>query len=169
MYGIFNILDLRPISIANWIDVNKGASTYEKKISLQRRQLWAAWLWWWWWLWPPLAGRWRWPGRQAPLSEFPAASACRRAARRAFPMQWRHLENPRNFKIVPSLLVGSLKMNTALEYSTRVVQERDRRCKKSTLNNLAYLTPLRIPLRNPVFVSTVLGGVLLAIPILIRT
>ena len=45
---------------------------------------------------------------------------------------------------------GSLKMNTALEYSTRVVQEGDRRCKKSTLNNLAYLTPLRIPLMNPV-------------------
>jgi hypothetical protein len=41
-------------------------------------------------------------------------------------------------------------MNTALEYSTRVVQERDRRCKKSTLNDLAYLTPLRIPLMNPV-------------------
>jgi hypothetical protein len=47
-------------------------------------------------------------------------------------------------------LVGSLKMNTALEYSTRVVQEGDRRCKKSTLNDLAYLTPLRIPLMNPV-------------------
>jgi hypothetical protein len=43
-------------------------------------------------------------------------------------------------------------MNTALEYSTRVVQEGDRRCKKSTLNDLAYLTPLRIPLRNPVVV-----------------
>jgi hypothetical protein len=44
------------------------------------------------------------------------------------------------------------KMNTALEYSTRVVQEGegDRRCKKSTLNDLAYLTPLRIPLMNPV-------------------
>ncbi len=49
--------------------------------------------------------------------------------------------------------VGSLKMNTTLEYSTRVVQEGDRRCKKSTLNDLAYLTPLRIPLMNPVFVS----------------
>ncbi len=49
------------------------------------------------------------------------------------------------------LLVGSLKMNTALEYSTRVVQEGDRRCKKSTLNDLAYLTPLRIPLMNPVY------------------
>ncbi len=46
--------------------------------------------------------------------------------------------------------MGSLKMNTALEYSTRVVQEGDRRCKKSTLNDLAYLTPLRIPLMNPV-------------------
>ncbi len=49
-------------------------------------------------------------------------------------------------------MVGSLKMNTALEYSTRVVQEGDRRCKKSTLNDLAYLTPLRIPLMNPVIV-----------------
>jgi hypothetical protein len=47
-------------------------------------------------------------------------------------------------------MVGSLKMNTTLEYSTRVVQEGDRRCKKSTLNNLAYLTPHRIPLMNPV-------------------
>jgi hypothetical protein len=51
------------------------------------------------------------------------------------------------------LMVGSLKMNTTLEYSTRVVQEGDRRCKKSTLNDLAYLTPLRIPLMNPVSVS----------------
>ncbi len=51
------------------------------------------------------------------------------------------------------VLVGSLKMNTTLEYSTRVVQEGDRRCKKSTLNDLAYLTPLRIPLMNPVFVN----------------
>ncbi len=49
-------------------------------------------------------------------------------------------------------VVGSLKMNTTLEYSTRVVQEGDRRCKKSTLNDLAYLTPLRIPLMNPVMV-----------------
>jgi hypothetical protein len=40
-------------------------------------------------------------------------------------------------------------MNTALEYSTRVVQEGGRRCKKSTLNDLVYLTPLRIPLMNP--------------------
>jgi hypothetical protein len=52
-----------------------------------------------------------------------------------------------------TVLVGSLKMNTALEYSTRVVQEGDRRCKKSTLTDLAYLTPLRIPLMNPVYVS----------------
>jgi hypothetical protein len=37
---------------------------------------------------------------------------------------------------------GSLKMNTALEYSTRVVQEGGRRCKKSTLNDLVHLTPL---------------------------
>ncbi len=48
-------------------------------------------------------------------------------------------------------MVGSLKMNTALEYSTRVVQEGDRRCKKSTVNDLAYLTPLRIPLMNSVY------------------
>ncbi len=51
-------------------------------------------------------------------------------------------------------MLGSLKMNTALEYSTRVVQEGDRRCKKSTLNDLAYLTPLRIPLMNPVIQYT---------------
>jgi hypothetical protein len=44
---------------------------------------------------------------------------------------------------------GSLKMNTALEYSTRVVQEGGRRCKKSTLNDLVHRTPLRIPLMNP--------------------
>jgi hypothetical protein len=29
-------------------------------------------------------------------------------------------------------------MNTALEYSTRVVQEGGRRCKKSTLDNLVH-------------------------------
>ncbi len=48
----------------------------------------------------------------------------------------------------PPLLhkAGSLKMNTALEYSTRVVQEGGRRCKKSTLNDLVHLTPLRITL-----------------------
>jgi hypothetical protein len=40
-------------------------------------------------------------------------------------------------------------MNTALEYSTRVVQEGGRRCKKSSLNDLVHLTPLRIPLMNP--------------------
>jgi hypothetical protein len=43
-------------------------------------------------------------------------------------------------------------MNTALEYSTRVVQEGGRRCKKGTLNDLVHLTPLRIPLMNPPFV-----------------
>jgi hypothetical protein len=40
-------------------------------------------------------------------------------------------------------------MNTALKYSTRVVQEGGRRCKKSTLTYLEHLTPLRIPLMNP--------------------
>jgi hypothetical protein len=40
-------------------------------------------------------------------------------------------------------------MNTALEYNTRVVQEGGRRCKKSTLNDLVHLAPLRIPLMNP--------------------
>jgi hypothetical protein len=49
---------------------------------------------------------------------------------------------------VYSLKAGSLKMNTTLEYSTRVVQEGGRRCKKSTLNDLVHLTPLRIPLMN---------------------
>jgi hypothetical protein len=44
---------------------------------------------------------------------------------------------------------GLLKINTALEYSTRVLQEGGRRCKKSTLNDLVHLTPLRIPLMNP--------------------
>ncbi len=44
---------------------------------------------------------------------------------------------------------GSLKMNTDLEYSTRVVQEGGRRCKKSTLNDLVHLTPPKIPLMNP--------------------
>jgi hypothetical protein len=43
-------------------------------------------------------------------------------------------------------------MNTALEYSTRVVQEGGRRCKKSTLNDLVHLTPLRIHLMNPPYV-----------------
>jgi hypothetical protein len=47
-------------------------------------------------------------------------------------------------------MLGSLKKNTTLEYSTRVVQEGDRRCEKSTLNDLAYMTLLRIPLMNPV-------------------
>jgi hypothetical protein len=47
------------------------------------------------------------------------------------------------------LIRRSLKMNTALKYSTRVAQEGGRRCKKSTLNDLVHLTPLRIPLMNP--------------------
>ncbi len=47
-----------------------------------------------------------------------------------------------------TLEAGSLKMNTALEYSTRVVQEGGCRCKKSTLNDLVHLIPLRIPLMN---------------------
>jgi hypothetical protein len=47
-------------------------------------------------------------------------------------------------------------MNTALEYSTRVVQEEGRRCKKSTLNDLVHLTPLRIPLMNPLNVTSLL-------------
>jgi hypothetical protein len=45
-------------------------------------------------------------------------------------------------------------MNTALEYSTTVVQEGGRRCKKSTLNDLVHLTPLRIRLMNPPFLSS---------------
>ncbi len=57
---------------------------------------------------------------------------------KSFNTLWSHL-----------LKAGSLKMNTALEYSTRVVQEGGRRCKKSTLNDLVHLTPLRIPLMNP--------------------
>jgi hypothetical protein len=44
-------------------------------------------------------------------------------------------------------------MNTALEYSTRVVQEGGRRCKKSTLSDLVHLTPLRIPLMNPPLIT----------------
>jgi hypothetical protein len=52
-------------------------------------------------------------------------------------------------KTGPLHKAGSLKMNTALEYNTRVVQEGGRRCKKSTLNDLVHLTPLRIPLMNP--------------------
>jgi hypothetical protein len=63
------------------------------------------------------------------------------------------ISKDRQLFVTPYLMVGSLKMNTALEYSTRVVQEGDRRCKKSTLNYLAYLTPLRIPLMNPVFIE----------------
>jgi hypothetical protein len=49
-------------------------------------------------------------------------------------------------------------MNTALEYSTRVVQEGGRRCKKSTFNDLVHLTPLRIPLMNPPIVQKICRG-----------
>ena len=45
-------------------------------------------------------------------------------------------------RVVYASATGSLKMNTTLEYSTRVVQEGGRRCKKSTLNDLVHLTPL---------------------------
>jgi hypothetical protein len=57
----------------------------------------------------------------------------------------------------------SIISGTALEYSTRVVQEGDRRCKKSTLNDLAYLTPLRIPLMNPVYASQTIEGFYVAV------
>ncbi len=41
-------------------------------------------------------------------------------------------------------------MNTALEYSTRVVQEGGGAVDvKRLLNDLVHLTPLRIPLMNP--------------------
>ncbi len=58
-------------------------------------------------------------------------------------------ESTRTMQAMFKWEAGSLKMNTALEYSTRVVQEGGRRCKKSTLNDLVHLTPLRIPLMNP--------------------
>jgi hypothetical protein len=59
------------------------------------------------------------------------------------------LPHPSHFSLPSTFKAGSLKMNTALEYSTRVVQEGGRRCKKSTLNDLVHLTPLRIALMNP--------------------
>jgi hypothetical protein len=40
-------------------------------------------------------------------------------------------------------------MNTALEYSTRVVNEGGRRCKKSTLNDLVHLTPSKYTFNEP--------------------
>jgi hypothetical protein len=52
-------------------------------------------------------------------------------------------------------------MNTALEYSTRVAQEGGRRCKKSALNDLVHLTPLRTPLMNPPHESRFLVSALL--------
>jgi hypothetical protein len=44
---------------------------------------------------------------------------------------------------------GSLKIGTVLEYSTRGVQKRECQCKKSTLSDLLYLPPVRIPLMTP--------------------
>jgi hypothetical protein len=46
---------------------------------------------------------------------------------------------PAGVAVLCRLEAGSLKVNTALEYSTRVVQEGGRRCKKSTLNDLVHL------------------------------
>jgi hypothetical protein len=40
-------------------------------------------------------------------------------------------------------------MKTAREYSTRVVQEGGRRCKKSTLNDLVHLTPPKNTFNEP--------------------
>jgi hypothetical protein len=63
----------------------------------------------------------------------------------------RHFRNNTPMTTLTKVIIlegGSLKKNTAVEYSTRVVQEGDRRCKKSTLNDLVHLTPLRIPLMN---------------------
>ncbi len=47
------------------------------------------------------------------------------------------------------------KRRYILEYSTRVVQEGGRGCKKSILNDLVHLTPLRIPLMNPPYLREV--------------
>jgi hypothetical protein len=58
-------------------------------------------------------------------------------------------QNNNGIYTVNVVKAGSLKMNTTLEYSTRVVQEGGRRCKKSALNDLVHLTPLRIPSMNP--------------------
>jgi hypothetical protein len=60
------------------------------------------------------------------------------------------------------LKAGSLKMKTALEYSTRVVQEGGRRCKKNTLNDLVHLTPLRTLMNPPLFLFH--GGCTVIIP-----
>jgi hypothetical protein len=43
-------------------------------------------------------------------------------------------------------LAKSRDIKTSLEYNTRVVHEGDCRCKKSTLNDLVHLTPLRMVL-----------------------
>jgi hypothetical protein len=49
-------------------------------------------------------------------------------------------------------------MNTALEYSTRVVQEGGRRCKKSTLNDLVHLTPRKNTFNEPAIRNESNGG-----------
>jgi hypothetical protein len=59
-------------------------------------------------------------------------------------------------------------MNTALEYSTRVVQEGGRRYKKSTLYDLVHLTPLRIPLMNPPLHCSVLFTVMINFKLIIQ-
>ncbi len=81
----------------------------------------------------------------------PPALSPRQASRQIFKDDMNGLPSTLNvcFVLYTVLEAGSLKMNTALEYSTRVVQEGGRRCKKSTLNDLVHLTPLRIPLMNP--------------------
>ncbi len=48
-----------------------------------------------------------------------------------------------------ALKVGSSKMDTAPEYSTGEVQDGDRRCKESILDDLVHLTPVRIALMDP--------------------
>jgi hypothetical protein len=78
-------------------------------------------------------------------------------------------DTPTAAPVAVTTKAGSLKMNTALEYSTRVVQEGGRQCKKSTLNDLVNLTPLRIPLMNPPQVEyrygrVLQGGVVRGIP-----
>ncbi len=55
-------------------------------------------------------------------------------------------------------------MNTALEYSTRVVQEGGRRCKKSTLNDFMYRRPtlctlhIAVDFLKSLKIAVVLGG-----------
>ncbi len=95
-------------------------------------------------------GRAGWGGRLAALSVCQLVSLCTALSF----LPWRMLLLFGGWILLSCARIlkhkaGSLKMNTALEYSTRVVQEGGRRCKKSTLNDLVHLTPLRIPLMNP--------------------